>query len=64
MSKDNVTKFPGVEKIDHLKSLEDGVDGLVKAFPLIAQAKKAAFDSYVNAGFTEEQAIQLVKGDL
>lgn len=46
-----------------LKTTKDSdaaiADKVVRQAPAIARMKKAMFDSYVEAGFSEEQAIKL-----
>lgn len=59
--KNNVSElFPGkgTFSIDKLKK---DLANLAEAMPLIAQAKKEMYDSYIEQGFTEEQALELVK---
>jgi hypothetical protein len=57
----DVTKLNLVPKGAVLDKLKADIDKLRAMFPLIAEAKKAAFDSYIKVGFTEAQAIELVK---
>lgn len=58
----NVKQLPGTNPASTIEKLKADVDKLCALLPMVAEAKKKAFDAYVKAGFTEQQAMELTKG--
>lgn len=44
--------------------VSDNMEHMTREHELIARVAKIKFDAYVKAGFTTDQAVQLVKGTL
>ena len=49
------------QRAELLRSVEVNWDDDLKFFSVIARIKKRNFDAYLKAGFTQEQALSLVK---
>ena len=65
--KDNVRPIPNVEQDNqraNLEAMRRNLPLLLETLPMIAQLRKAAYDAYLEAGFSEEQALKLAKSFL
>jgi hypothetical protein len=63
----NISKLPEFDRDERQAALEN----LKRALPMImefakldAQIRKAKFDAFLSAGFSEAQALELTKGSL
>lgn len=50
------------EMVSALEGLKRNISTIIEYQEILAKLKKAKFDSLVEAGFTEEQAIELCRG--
>jgi hypothetical protein len=65
--KDNVRPLPNVEQDSqraNLEAMRRNLPLLLETLPMFAQLRKAAYDAYLEAGFSEEQALKLAKSFL
>ena len=61
---DNITELPNVERdklIATTENLKRNLQALIEQCDYVAKLRHAQFAAYTKAGFTEAQALQLVK---
>ncbi len=59
MKEKTISEF--VEKDKMLQNLIRDLPRIIAAAPLIAKIQRAAFDSLVGEGFSEDQALEIIK---
>lgn len=47
-----------------VKNMRENWDYQIELFDVVSRLRKAEFDAYVNAGFSAEQALELVKAGI
>lgn len=58
------TKEQAMLMTDVVKNIRANWDYQIELFDAVSRLRKAEFDAYVNAGFSAEQALELVKAGI